>query len=338
MVAMPVGMVSMATMFGAATPLGWLAGLFSTSLKDRITGGASWLKGTQLGSLNNGFFKGLLRYLPKGFGKASVLTGVMALGGVLGTSATLLTSNRDTREDGLAVKEFAAAVYGVNERDIKSDMLSGANAHPMVREAQNIYVRNMNTRLTLGGLYVAGDGLMLGGMATNIPGVVNAAHMLVGGAAPQLLHENPTLAIFHALKRSESGHMPMEPAQKVQAVAHLVSMVPAVAAHGGVDNAYVLPVADALVKSGKTTADIIHTIANPAKFEALSKQVIAGIKAEQENAKKVADSELARVAALPASQPSPTMPTMQQAAKPSAVAADIAHQGMMNAGLSKFVH
>lgn len=288
----------------------------------------------------------LLKALPKNVGKAPLFSLLGFLGVTFGTSAMVLSNNRSTREDKGALAEFAAAVYGVDESAVTKQMLSGDQAHPLVKEAAKIYDKNVVARRIMNIFSITGDVAFGVNMTSAASGTLMAAEFLLPQIGTMLAHENPMLSVFHALKESDKGSMQLDSQQRAQAIAYLVSTVPAVAKHGGMHNAYVMPVAEAIAKKGLSAVEIVQTIADPAKFDAISKQAIAEVNQQNEVAKQASVTPAVTIDknkpaandALYSHKIDHTRPAANDASKvPVAKVSGISHEGQLQvqAGLKK---
>lgn len=261
----------------------------------------------------------LLKMLPSKLGKASLFNVVAVSGALMASSAMLLSSHRENREDNNALKEFAADVYGVAPSAVTKDMIAGKAVHPMVQEASHIYHKNKSGRALFNIFNVAGDALMVGNMTSAASGALMAAEMGLPAIGQMFVSENPTLSIYSALKKSETGELSLAPEQKTQAVGQLLATVPAIAKNGGMDNPYVMPVADEMVKRGMTTTQIVQVTASPAAFQKISQEVIGKIQQEQAAAAEAAPQQQAT-------------PVMHAGPKPVIGATTVHHDGMVAHG------
>lgn len=267
-------------------------------------------------------FGALLKNLPAKIGNARMFGVLGMVGALAGTGVMLLSNHRANREDNEALKEFAADVYGVNEGQLSKKMLTGDQAHPLVAEASKIYDKNVSGRRIMDTFGVVGMAATGGNLlGTNPSGMLIAADMGIPMLGEMFSHENPTLGIYSALKKSEAGELTLAPEQKTQAVAQLLTTVPAIAKNAGMQNAYVMPVADAMVKQGMSTSQIVQTIANPSAFQKLSQSVIGKIEQEKAQAEKAAQEAAANA-------PHAAAPTMLAAAAPGNKVHTIEHKGM----------
>ncbi len=293
------------------------------SLKPPAHAEATGIKGLWQAVRRPGALAGFFKALPAHVRGANLFSAIAVTGAAMATGSMLLSNNRATREDNAALKEFAAAVYGVDERQVTAEMLSGEKAHPMVVEAHRIYDKNITARRVMNSFGIAGDAFMVGNMTSAASGALMVGEMMLPQIGAMFSHQNPSLAIFHALKQAEAGHMPLTTEQRAGAIAELIAMVPGVAKHGGINNRYVAPVALELAESKMSVTQLVRTLADPASFNALSNKVIAKVDAEHKQA------EMAKAQAA-AAHPTPASATMQQTA-PAAKVQQIAHQGQVEA-------
>ncbi len=269
-------------------------------------------------------FGALLKNLPAKIGNAKMFGVLGMVGALAGTGVMLLGNHRANREDNEALKAFAADVYGVNEGQLSKKMLTGDQAHPLVAEASEIYDKNVSGRRIMDTFGVVGMAATGGNLlGTNPSGMLIAADMGLPMIGEAFSHENPTLGIYSALKKAEAGQLNLAPEQKTQAVAQLLTTVPAIAKNAGMHNDYVMPVADAMVKQGMSTSQIVQTIANPVAFQKISSDVIAKVDQEKQALVEKAKQEAAAKAQEPAAAP-----TMLAAAAPGKQVHTIEHKGM----------
>lgn len=271
------------------------------------------------GLKNFGGVGNAIRNLPSKLGNAKLFGLLAVAGAVMTTGAMTLGNRRSNREDRTALKEFAADIYGVDEAQLTPAMLTGPQAHPIVAEASKIYGKNVTGRRIMNIFGVAGDALMANNMGATVSMPLVAAEMGLPALGGLFASENPTLAIYGALKQADAGELTLTPEQKTQAIAQLLATVPAVAKNGGVSNQYVMPVADAMVKRGMSSAQIVQTIASPEAFQKISQEVIADIQKEQAAVKAAAPVATSQQAVM-------VQPSLHQAA-PKPVVGVIAHEG-----------
>lgn len=317
-------------------PMKWIA--------DKITGFAERREATLIGKGKDatrwtnmkGFtgFGALLKNLPTKIGNAKMFGVLGMVGALAGTGVMLLGNHRANREDKEALREFAADVYGVNEGQLSKKMLTGDQAHPLVAEASKIYDKNVSGRRIMDTFGVVGMAATGGNLlGTNPAPMLVAADMGIPMIGELFNHENPTLGIYSALKKAEAGQINLAPEQKTQAVAQLLTTVPAIAKNAGMHNDYVMPVADAMVKQGMSTSQIVQTIANPVAFQKISSDVIAKVDQERQALVEKAKQEAAAKA-----QESAAAPTMLAAAAPGKHAQGIEHKGMVGHAASLARH
>ena len=292
--------------------------------------------------------KQMAKSLPKAAGRVSVFHALIAAGVAAGVTASWMTTGRENRLGKQALKDMAADVYGVDSKHVTKDMISGENAHPLVKEASKIYKKQARGRYISSTTHTAGEVVLLatlrsiGGMASSVgvadaakgsTGVMNsgfgpvipvmAAQMGLPALGEMMVPENQTLNAYAMLKKAEKEGQPMEAAEKTYLVRQLMAAVPAVARHSGHNNTMVPAVAAEIVSRGMNASEIVKTISDPKRFVTLTNEVI-----EKENAKEAAAKKEAQAKEKAPEQPE----TMLQATKPakSLNVSDAEYQGRIS--------
>ena len=232
-----------------------------------------------LGEAKNlsGFGKSLM----KSAGNTKLFPAVMALTGAAALGAVFLSHKKDNLE--------ADRTYN----DIKAD-LGGDKDHPLLQNIEALHAKGKSGRRISTGMSavseVANTAMFMtpgGGGA----GLMTAAMLpMVSG---MFVHENPAMNAYANLKMQDEGKMELDPVQKLNFTKQLIAMVPSVAAHGGVYNRLVTPVAQEIVDRKLSASDVMKLLKNDAEFTAIASKAL-------EEQKKAAAPEAAKVADAPA--------------------------------------
>lgn len=201
--------------------------------------------------------------LMKGASKTKLYGALIAGGIVAGIGATVLLTGKESRKAKAAVKEL-------------TEDLGGDAKHPLVVQAAKLdkgqgVARWMNTASS-----AAGEALWLATMnqgASAIP-----VQMAIQGGLPMatqlFFKDNALLDAYMSLKAAEKGEIQVSAENKAMWLTQLVAMTPLARKHGAEQNIGAQQMGALLVEKGLSVRDALQTLNDPAKFEALAKEVV----------------------------------------------------------------
>ena len=224
--------------------------------------------------------KTMVKTVGKAAGRIPLFSALVGAGVVAGIGASILIARKDSKEAKQATAELTA--------DLGEFKDSG-----FMKAIKAAHKKEGGARIAKTGLEVFG-GAVDGALMT-MPGAGGAAMMgamMVPQLCSGLVPDNLLLGSYIALKKSESGELKFEkPEQKLELVKQLVAALPSVAAHGGIYNRLVTPVAAEMIKQEMPVKSMVQLLANDAAFNKFASEVNAKVQAQKAAATTVGHGE-----------------------------------------------
>ena len=202
--------------------------------------------------------RGMAKGLLTAVGKIPTFHALIAAGTVVGLATVAMTGKKESNEAKQAYQGLVADLGG-NEQS------------PYLQSVHKAYVQQKRDGVVKTGVSALSEAANFGFLA--LPGgagMAMVAPQMMPMMLPMFVKENELLNAYAALKKEEQGQLPLEPAQKLQLVKQLVAVQPSVAAHGGVYNTLVTPVATEIMDRKLSVKDTLKLINNDVEFTAIA--------------------------------------------------------------------
>lgn len=259
----------------------------------------------------------LLKNIAKNGGKTKLFTAAIGTALVAGAGVSILMAGRESRQAHEALQEMIA------------DVGSADNAYIASVKAKNTR-QNMGRPVSVAA-NIAAETMMLNGNDISAIAPAIAAQAGASAAGALLVGDNPTLNAYMTKKAAERGEIQLSVKDDLDVRKQLVAASSAVPKHEGIYNRMVTPVATYMQEKNMSAAEMVKTIADPARFSALLKAREAELKASTAN-----DNEAGQVNANPDISPKANAEARyQQADKPATTqvlgGANSIHHGVLGA-------
>lgn len=246
----------------------------------------------------------MVKSLGRAAGNVKVFGAIAAVAGVAGITATVMTHRHESK----LVRESRAEIEQAIGR-----------SNPLMASIARAYGKESGRRAARTVLSVGGD---IGNTALMMTNHVGMGAILGTAVVPMvgqmLIPENPMLNAYAVLRRAEKTGAALPPETKIQCIAQLVAAVPSVKSQGGIYNRLTVPVAEEILDSNLSATDTIKLLASERQFSALATKVL---ERQQALSAPVAANAAQKQDAAPAAD--------AQAAKPTAIIRNIAHEGQV---------
>lgn len=212
------------------------------------------------GKAIGGNMKTMVKAMGAAVGRVPVFNALLAVGITAGMGATLLASRAESKEAKLAFKDLSSQL-GASDSGLLEAVKKAQKSQGMMGVAKT-------------GMRLVGN--VADGAMWMLPGGGGAA-MISASVLPMLFEMlapgNPTLGAFVAISKDDTGALKLDRDARVQAIRHLVAVMPAVAAKGGLYNHLAQPIAAEMVERNLSTKQVVQLLGNNASFTQLSREV-----------------------------------------------------------------